>query len=276
MSAKSYCTKTAVIIGATSKWNRQFNTASQPRNLDPARMGLGGALTKKFCIEGYQSIVTSRKIESLSPLVDACADLGGAAIPMEMEVTCSTSVSDGFKKIVAEYGVPDIVIFNTGFSAGRELGPEAELLENVPDEVFDAAISICGRALFNCAKFILPYMRKRGSGSFFVTNNYYALHGRKRHTGESLYYPRALMRTLCQVLSEEYGPLGIHTANIVIDGMIESYGTSTYSGGIFRDSAQSMLDAQAIAEAYWYLHNQHPSCWSHEIQLTPNDRPISR
>jgi hypothetical protein len=30
-----------------------------------------------------------------------------------------------------------------------------------------------------------------------------------------------------------------------------------------------LLDPTRIADAFYYLHAQHPSCWSHEIQLTP-------
>ena len=44
-------------------------------------------------------------------------------------------------------------------------------------------------------------------------------------TGQSLYYPRVMMRTLAQVLTEEYSEHGVHVANIVIDGLIDSPGT---------------------------------------------------
>ena len=36
-----------------------------------------------------------------------------------------------------------------------------------------------------------------------------------------------MMRTLSQVLTEEYSEHGIHVANIVIDGLIDSPGTRT-------------------------------------------------
>jgi len=44
-------------------------------------------------------------------------------------------------------------------------------------------------------------------------------------TGQSLYYPRVMMRTLAQVLTEEYSEFGVHVANVVIDGTIDSPGT---------------------------------------------------
>jgi hypothetical protein len=30
-----------------------------------------------------------------------------------------------------------------------------------------------------------------------------------------------------------------------------------------------LIDPAKIADAFYYLHTQHPSCWTHEIQLTP-------
>ena len=68
-------------------------------------------------------------------------------------------------------------------------------------------------------------MRKRGEGSFFFSNNASSLRGRKRMTGQSLYYPRVMMRTLAQVLTEEYSEHGVHVANVVIDGLIDLPGT---------------------------------------------------
>ena len=110
-------------------------------------------------------------------------------------------------------------------------------------------------------------MRERGSGSFLITNNAASLRGRKRLTGQSLYYPRVMMRTLAQVLTEEYSEHGIHVANVVVDGLIDSPGTRAL--GIAQKKPEIIMDPVAIADAFFYLHSQDKSCWSHELQLTP-------
>ena len=97
-------------------------------------------------------------------------------------------------------------------------GTTIQLLEYIPVEMFDTAHHIASRGPFLVAKEVLPAMRKRGSGSFFFSNNAKSLRGTKRNTGESLYYPRVMMRTLAQVLTEEYSEHGVHVANVVIDG----------------------------------------------------------
>jgi NAD(P)-dependent dehydrogenase (short-subunit alcohol dehydrogenase family) len=150
---------------------------------------------------------------------------------------------------------------------GRELPTEKELLEHIPVEMFDTAHHISSRGPFLIAKEILPAMRMKGRGSFFFSNNANSLRGRKRLTGQSLYYPRVMMRTLAQVLTEEYSEHGVHVANVVIDGLIDSPGTRALP--IAQKRPEIVMDPVKIAEAFYYLHTQDRSCWTHELQLTP-------
>lgn len=108
-------------------------------------------------------------------------------------------------------------------------------------------------------------MRRNGRGTFLFSNNSESLRGRKRRTGASLYYPRVMMRALAQALTEEYSEHGVHVANVVIDGAIDSPGTRALPN----IRADALIDPAKIAEAFYYLHVQDPSCWTHEIQLTP-------
>ena len=118
-----------------------------------------------------------------------------------------------------------MLIYNAGYLDGRELPEDKELLEHVPVRILDTAIDVAIRGPFLVAQEVLPEMRKRGEGSFFFSNNSSSLRGKKRMTGQSLYYPRVLMRTLAQVLTEDYSEHGVHVANIVIDGSIDSPGS---------------------------------------------------
>jgi hypothetical protein len=52
-----------------------------------------------------------------------------------------------------------------------------------------------------------PAMRKRGDGSFLISNNSSSSGGRKRMTGQSRYHPRVMMRTLAQARGEQRAPL---------------------------------------------------------------------
>lgn len=274
----------AVIIGATSKWQADGSntklikgaTISDEEMPIGLRWGIGGALAQKFAAEGYQVVLTTRRRQNAEPLAAAIAAQGGQAMIAELDLSDPSSIASAFAEIRAKAGDPDVLIYNAGYIHGRELPSEKELIENLPDDIFETAMNIACRGPFLIAKEVLPAMRKAGRGSFFLTNNQYCLHGRMRRTGESLYYPKALMRTFAQVLTEEYSPFGVHVANVIVDGMIDSPGTRHYGAGVYKADAEKMLDPMRIADAYFYLHTQDPSCWSHEIQLTPHNRPVSR
>ena len=81
-------------------------------------------------------------------------------------------------------------------------------------------------------------------------------------------YPeRTLGSVLAQVLTEEYSEYGVHVANIVIDGTIDSPGTRALPRA--QQHPEVIMNPVKIAEAFYYLHTQDRSCWTHELQLTP-------
>ncbi|MFI5001842.1 MAG: SDR family NAD(P)-dependent oxidoreductase [Reyranellales bacterium] len=265
----------AVIIGATSKWQADGRNTklAHGKTLDDtalpvgARWGVGGALAQKFASEGFFTVLTTRTASNAAALAAAIQQQGGVCMTVELDLASETSISAAFATIRAEAGDPDVLIYNAGYLEGRDLPPGKELLEHIPVEMFDVAHAIASRGPFLVAKEVLPAMRKRGSGSFFFSNNAKSLRGTKRNAGESLYYPRVMMRTVAQVLTEEYSEHGIHVANIVIDGLIDSPGTRALPRA--QKNPEIIINPVKIAEAFFYLHTQDRSCWTHELQLTP-------
>ncbi len=266
----------AVVIGATSKWQpdgrntllAHGHTLAEDELPVGLRWGVGGAVAQRFAAQGYHVVLTTRTASNAVALGQAITDAGGRASVQELDLVSPDSIRTAFAAIRTEHGDPQVLVYNAGYLDGRDLPPEMELLEHVPLEVFETAQHICSRGPFLVAKEVLPAMRARGSGSFFISNNAASLRGRKRYTGQSLYYPRVLMRTLAQVLTEEYSEHGIHVANIVIDGIIDSPGTRHLP--YVQKKPELLIDPEKIAEAFYYLHTQHPSCWTHELQLTPH------
>ena len=35
------------------------------------------------------------------------------------------------------------------------------------------------------------------------------------------------------------------------------------------------MDPAKIADTFYFLHTQDPSCWTHEVQITPHKQKIS-
>jgi NAD(P)-dependent dehydrogenase (short-subunit alcohol dehydrogenase family) len=265
----------AVVIGATSKWQADGRNTklAHGKVLDDSdfpvgiRWGIGGALAQKFAQEGFFVVLTTRNRANAAALEQAIHVQGGASMIVDLDLASPASISQAFATIRAQVGDPEVVIYNAGYLEGRELPPEKELLEHIPLELFETAQHLASRGPFLVAKEVLPAMRARGSGTFLISNNAASLRGRKRLTGQSLYYPRVLMRTLAQVLTEEYSEHGVHVANVVIDGLIDSPGTRALP--IAQQRPEIVMNPVKIAEAYYYLHTQDKSCWTHELQLMP-------
>jgi NAD(P)-dependent dehydrogenase (short-subunit alcohol dehydrogenase family) len=265
----------AVVVGATSKWQSDGRNTllSHGKTIDDSEMpvgtrwGVGGAIAQKFAQEGFFVALTTRKETNAAPLAEAIRSQNGECMIVELDLVSQDSISTAFAKIRKEAGDPEVLVYNAGYLEGRDLPPDKELLEYIPVEMFDTAQHISSRGPFLVAKEVLPAMRQKGHGSFLISNNANSLRGRKRMTGQSLYYPRVMMRTLAQVLTEEYSEHGVHVANVIIDGLIDSPGTRALS--IAQKRPEIVMNPVKIAEAFYYLYTQDKSCWTHDLQLTP-------
>ena len=265
----------AVVVGATSKWQSDGRNTklAHGKVLDDSdmpvgvRWGIGGAIAQKFAKEGFVVVLTTRNAANASALEIAIREQGGESMIVELDLVSHDSISKAFAQIRDQVGDPTVLVYNAGYLEGRDFPPEKELLEHIPVELFETAQHIASRGPFLVAKEVLPAMRERGEGSFLISNNSSSLRGRKRQTGQSLYYPRVMMRTLAQVLTEEYSEHGVHVANVVIDGLIDSPGTRALPRA--QEQPELIMNPVKIAEAFYYLHTQDKSCWTHELQLTP-------
>ena len=265
----------AVIVGATSKWQSDGRNTRliHGREIDDSdlpvgvRWGVGGAISQKFASEGFLVVLTTRNASNAAGLQVAIGQQGGESIIVELDLASRDSISNAFAQVREQAGDPDVLVYNAGYLEGRDLPPEKELLEHIPFEMFETAQHISSSGPFLVVKEVLAAMRERGEGSILISNNSSSLRGRKRYTGQSLYYPRVLMRTLAQALTEEYSEYGVHVANVVIDGTIDSPGTRAMPRS--QQHPELLINPVAIADAFYYLHTQDKSCWTHELQLTP-------
>jgi NAD(P)-dependent dehydrogenase (short-subunit alcohol dehydrogenase family) len=265
----------AVVVGATSKWQSDGRNTHliHGGDLDDSdlpvgvRWGVGGAISQKFAKEGFLTVLTTRNASNAAALEEAIQEQGGESMIVELDLASRDSITNAFAQVRERAGDPDVLVYNAGYLEGRDLPPDKELLEYIPFDILETAQHISVTGPFLVAQEVLPAMRERGEGSFLISNNSSSLRGRKRYTGQSLYYPRVMMRTLAQALTEEYSEYGVHVANVVIDGTIDSPGTRAMPRS--QQHPELLINPVKIAEAFYYLHTQDKSCWTHELQLTP-------
>ena len=185
---------------------------------------------------------------------------------VELDLVSQDSISAAFATIRREAGDPDVLVYNAGYLEGRELPPEKELLEHIPVEMFDTAQHISSRGPFLVAKEVLPSMRKKGQGSFFISQQLQLAaraqandrtvallsQGHDAHAGAGTH--RGVLRA-----RRARGQRGDRRS-------IDSPGTRALP--MAQKRPDIVMNPVKIAEAFYYLHTQDRSCWTHELQLT--------
>lgn len=74
------------------------------------------------------------------------------------------------------------------------------------------------------------------------------------------------LRALSSSLAKEFGPKGVHVGHAIIDGVIDIPRTREWMKDAPPDAK---ISADAIADAYWYLHTQPRSAFIWEIDVRP-------
>ncbi len=112
-----------------------------------------------------------------------------------------------------------------------------------------------------------------GKGTIVFTGATASLRGKPPFTAFAS--AKAALRSLAQSMAREFGPSGIHVAHVVIDGGIDGEKLNTAVPQLKeKRGADGLLNIDAIADAYWHLHTQHPSAWTHELDLRPFKEPF--
>jgi NAD(P)-dependent dehydrogenase (short-subunit alcohol dehydrogenase family) len=208
--------------------------------------GLGNALVRRFAEAGMMVAAVSRK--GRSPETAQQRDLvRGYAC----DATVGEQVIATFARVAAELGPPDLVVYNVG------TWDRAGILD-ISDALFEQAWRtgcfggfLVGR---EAARSMLP--RQRGTIIFSGATG--SIRGGVGLAAFAV--PKFGLRALAQSMAREFGPRGLHVAHVILDGMIGEEG---------RAGSEGVLEPAAIAEAYFQLHRQGRSAWTHEIDLRP-------
>jgi NAD(P)-dependent dehydrogenase (short-subunit alcohol dehydrogenase family) len=78
------------------------------------------------------------------------------------------------------------------------------------------------------------------------------------------------LRALAQSLARELGPKGIHVVHTIIDGAIDHPWIKENFPDTYKlKEVDGILNPDHIAEAYYNLHLQKKTAWTHELDLRP-------
>ncbi|MGA2409179.1 MAG: SDR family NAD(P)-dependent oxidoreductase [Candidatus Binataceae bacterium] len=218
--------------------------------------GLGAALARRFA-DRYKVAIVARKADYLEGVAGEIRAAGGEALPVPADVADQNALAAAFTTI-RNSGNPEILIYN---AAMRPFG----MLMETKASTFENTWRVNALGAFLASKEVVPAMLEAGHGVILFTG---ATAGIKPFPTSAAFGPAKLaMRGLAQVMARDLGPKGIHVAYINIDGPIDMPFIRTRMPNAME---QDLLKPSAIAETYWHLAHQDPSCWTHAIDVRPS------
>ncbi len=228
--------------------------------------GLGAALARSFAAKGLHIFIAGRSADSLARVAHAIRALGGSVTPVKTDATLEGEVNNLFNKI-SESGYPlDIAVYNVDSNIS------APLLETDTETFAQLWQQNClGGFLFG--KAVLNIMLPQAKGTIIFTGATASLRARPPFTAFAA--AKAGLRALAQGMGREFSPKGIHVVHTIIDGVIDGdRARNQFSEFVKSKGQDGLLKLEAIAETYWAIHKQHPSAWTHELDLRPYKEPF--
>ena len=226
-----------------------------------AKQGLGAALARRFAKEGLHTFVAGRTPERLEAVVEEIEASGGRATAVPCDATESAQVVALLDRAIEEGGRLDLVAYNAGNN-------QFSSLLDMTDEFFEELWRLCCFGGFLVGREAARRMLGQGSGTILFTGATASVRARPPFTAFAS--AKSALRSVAQGMAREFGPGGLHVGHIIIDGAIDG----DQVNGRFPQlkearGEQGMLNIDAIADAFWMLHTQHPSAWTQELDLRP-------
>ena len=221
-----------------------------------AGAGLSASLARCCASRGMTVALASRKVSKLDDLAaetHACVFECDASDPAQVKAL--------FEALEAGPGAPNLVIYNPSY---RQRGPFVEL---DPDEVLKTLMITCYGG-FLVGQQAAKCMVEAKRGSILFTGASASVKGYKHSAPFAM--GKFGLRGLAQSMARELSPQNIHVAHFVIDGGIEREDDPRAEAR----GEDGLLSADAIAQTYMNIHDQHRSAWSWEIELRPWVEPF--
>jgi NAD(P)-dependent dehydrogenase (short-subunit alcohol dehydrogenase family) len=225
-----------------------------------ASRGLGAAVARCFARKGFNVAVTGRSPAALATVVEEIIAAGGHAAAYPGDARDETSLLAILARLEA-IGPIEVGVYNAGNAIwGAALETTSADFESV------WRVGCFGGFVFG--REVGRRMLPRGRGTIVFTGATAALRGKASFIAFAAAKPG--LRMVSQSFARAFGPQGIHVAHAIIDGSIEGDKIFSVKPDIAqRKGPDGLLDPDAIAEGYWYLHTQHRSVWSQEMDFRP-------
>jgi NAD(P)-dependent dehydrogenase (short-subunit alcohol dehydrogenase family) len=228
--------------------------------------GLGASLAKHFAAQGLHVFIAGRSADKLTQIAEKITEQGGAVTAITADATLEQDIERLFAAIRQQAYPLAIAAYNVDSNiAAPLLETDSELFTRLWQQ------NCLGGFLFG--KQVIEIMRKQGHGTLIFTGATASLRAKPPFTAFAT--AKAGLRALAQGMAREFSPQGIHVVHAIIDGVIDGERARTqFANYVAAKGDDGLLKLEAIAQTYWAIHQQHPSAWTHELDLRPFKEPF--
>ena len=234
-----------------------------------ASAGFGAEMARTFVKNGHQVVISARRTDRLEALA---AELGDAALPIELDVTDPASIGNAMAMLPQSWRQVDVLINNAGLALGTKPAHEAPL------EDWETMISTNCTGLVRLTRALLPAMVERGSG---LVINLGSVAGRYPYPGGNVYgATKAFVEQFTLNLRADLVGTGVRATNLA-PGLC---GGTEFSNVRFKgdDAAAAKvyegttpLTAKDIAETAYWIATLPPHINVNSIELMPTCQGFS-
>lgn len=226
--------------------------------------GLGATLACYFADQGLHVYIAGRSEAKLQQVAEKIRQKGGSASTVIADATVERDVAHLFKMAQLDGYRIDIAAYNVDSNI------PSPLLET-DAETFTLLWQQNCLGAFLFGKEAVKAMQDKGT--LFFTGATASLRAKPPFTAFAA--AKAGLRALAQGMAREFSPQGIHVVHTVIDGVIDGErAKKQFPDYVKAKGKDGLLQLDAIAETYWAVHKQHPSAWTHELDLRPFKEPF--
>ena len=221
----------------------------------------GSAIAKRFAREGFVACVARRNADKLAPLVEAIENEGGRALACPVDARKEEEMVALVERIEADIAPIEVAVFNIGANV------PSSILEETARKYFKIWEMACFGG-FLMGREAARRMVPRGRGTILFTGATASVRGASGFAAFA--GAKHGLRALAQSMARELGPKGIHVAHTIIDGAIDTeFIRENFPARYALKEEDGILNPEHIAEAYWQLHIQPRTAWTHELDLRP-------
>ena len=211
-----------------------------------AAQGLGDASARRFAEAGAKVALVDIKQDKGEAVAAEINAAGGAAKFFQCDLTRMDAVETCIAAIDAEFGRIDVLYNNAGFS-------KAGTVETLSEDAWDLMFDINVKAKYMVSRFVVPIMRRGGSGSIINQSSESGVTGSPYHPGYCASMGAVVNFTRAMALSHAPDKIRV---NAICPGCIPTE--------VLENFLSSVADRQKVTDE---LMNDHPLGFGEAVDI---------